>query len=108
MNPTKAELLMLALIRGRESANNYLAPPKSPPHATASGGYQFIRATWAWVSGVTGIGKEAFYAYQAPPAEQDANALWLLRNFGPNSSKSWQASGPYPTVVELTRAMASL
>lgn len=105
MNPTLAELLLLSMIRGRESARNYTAPPKSPPRATASGAYQFIRATWAWVSSVTGVGKEVIYAYQATKEEQDTNALWLLRNFGPNSSKSWQASGPYPPVAELEAAL---
>ena len=36
-------------------------------------------------------------AKDAPQAVQDANALWLLRQYGPNSTTSRAESGPYGT-----------
>jgi hypothetical protein len=39
----------------------------------------------------------------APPVDQDYNALLL--QVGPNSSYSWKASGPYPTLAECEFAM---
>jgi muramidase (phage lysozyme) len=55
----------------------------------AAGAYQFQPATWAWVASITGVPDFS-------PIAQDINALWLLRQVGPNSTASWAASGPYP------------
>ena len=33
-------------------------------------------------------------AMSAPPAVQDAAALWLLENYGPNQTITWAASAP--------------
>lgn len=105
--PTNAELFLLAEIRVRESDNSYVAPPKNPPYATASGAYQFIRATWgqAWLA-VYATAPMPIFAYQATPAQQDNCALWLLRTYGANSSHAWAASGPYPSLAEIAFALA--
>ena len=105
---SRVEMFLLANIRFRESAGNYHAPPKNPPYATASGAYQFIRRTWVEATQATGIGKQYSDAYLASPGEQDMNALWLLRQFGANSSHSWQASGPYPSVAEVAYILGSV
>lgn len=100
--PSAAEAFLLALIRGRESAYNYNA---LNPISSASGAYQFIDGTWRAACHATGVGGAYARAYLAPPVDQDYNALWLLRMSGPNSSFSWKASGPYPTLAECERAI---
>lgn len=99
------ETFLLASIRWRESGGNYTSPPKDPPYATASGAYQFIESTWQYATARTGVGMQYGFAYEAPPAIQDTNALWLLRTYGPNSSHSWQSSGPYPGAAEVEYAL---
>lgn len=91
-NPTSGEAGLLAQIAQRESSGNYGA---TNPASSASGAYQFIDATWQWVSRQTGVGTQYASAADAPPSVQDANALWLLRKYGPDASISWAASGPY-------------
>ena len=100
--PSAAEAFLLALIRGRESRGDYRATNLV---STASGAYQFIDGTWAAVSKMTGVGTNYARACDAPPVDQDYNALVLLRRNGPNSSYSWKASGPYPTVAECEKAI---
>lgn len=102
--PTAAEAFLLALIRHRESNGDYTISRN--PLSTASGAYQFITGTWAAVSSQTGVGTNYTRAFEAPPVDQDYNALWLLLKYGPNSSYSWKASGPYPTLDECTEAIA--
>jgi len=101
--PTAAEAFLLALIRHRESNNNYKSPPNMG--STASGAYRFINGTWALVAKRTGVGTNYKRAKDAPPVDQDYNALDLLRRVGPNDTLSWHASGPYPTLAECTFAM---
>lgn len=91
-NPTPQESATLAEIRRRESSGDYGA---TNPKSTASGAYQFINRTWQDTSKKTGVPLYAT-AKEAPQWVQDVNALDLLREHGPNSSASWQASGPYP------------
>jgi hypothetical protein len=108
---TPTELFQLAEIRLRESSNDYGAPPKNPPYATASGAYQFIQATWkqAWAAvAVFNVTLPPLFAYLATPTEQDACALWLLRTYGANSSHAWKASGPYPSAAEITFALQEI
>jgi hypothetical protein len=100
--PTAAEAFLLALIRHRESSGNYAATNMI---STASGAYQFINGTWAVIARQTGVGTTYVRALDAPPVDQDYNALVLLRASGPNSSYSWKASGPYPTLAECEYAM---
>lgn len=102
-DPSAAEAFLLALIGGRESSDNYTLCKNTL--STASGRYQFIDGTWRTVSQATGVGTNYARACLAPPVDQDYNALWLLRNYGPNSSFSWQASGPYPKLAECEAAM---
>jgi hypothetical protein len=85
-NPTPPESAVLAQIAAHESGGDYSA---KNPHSTASGAYQFIDSTWQYVANHTGKGTEYATAAEAPAAVQDANALWLLRNYGPNSTTSW-------------------
>ena len=96
-NPSPSEQALLWLIRNRESGQNYQA---TNPASTASGAYQFINSTWAYVASLTGVGTQYPRAYLAPILDQDTNALLLLRMFGPNSTRSWKASGPYPKFNE--------
>jgi hypothetical protein len=100
--PTAAEAFLLALIRHRESGNNYTATNMV---STASGAYQFINGTWAAIAKTSGVGTAYARALDAPPVDQDYNALTLLRANGPNSSYSWKASGPYPTLAECEFAL---
>ena|SRR5216684_7248784 len=101
--PTAAEAFLLALIGLREGGTaTYVA---LNPRSTASGLYQFIDQTWKDVCGMTGVGGNYLRAHLAPPVDQDYNALFLLRRVGPNSSYSWKASGPYPTLAECTYAI---
>lgn len=107
-NPTMTERALLAMIRWRESGGNYGRAPKNPPYATAAGAYQFVVGTWKQVAAATGVGAGYASAYQAPTAIQDTNALWLLREYGANSSHSWAASGPYPSVNEVDYVVTAL
>src|SRR4030095_7479029 len=92
-DPTPEEARMLAEIRARESSGNYSARnPK--PGSTATGAYQFIGPTWQLASAETGVPVYGSPA-EAPPAVQDANALHMLRKYGPNADITWAASGPY-------------
>jgi hypothetical protein len=100
--PSAAEAFLLALIRHRESSNNYTATNLV---STASGAYQFIDGTWKAVATASGVGMAYVRAKDAPPVDQDFNALWLLLSNGPNSTYSWKASGPYPTLAECEFAM---
>lgn len=95
-NPTPAESNTLAQIAQRESAGNYTSFTQLP-NSHASGAYQFQPGTWQYVASQTGVGTEYANAGDAPAWMQDANALWLLRAYGPNASISWGASGPYDT-----------
>lgn len=89
---TATEAAMLGEIRRRESSGNYGAQNTK---SSASGAYQFTNSTWRMARQATGIGGQYGTAKEAPQSVQDANALWLLRKYGPNSSTSWEASGPY-------------
>jgi hypothetical protein len=100
--PSAAEAFLLGLIRHRESSNNYTATNMI---STASGAYQFIDGTWMAVAIASGVGMAYARAKDAPPVDQDFNALWLLLANGPNSTYSWKASGPYPTLAECEFAM---
>lgn len=73
--------------------------------STASGAYQFIDGTWKAIAAQSGVGTAYARALLAPVVDQDYNALVLLRANGPNSSYSWKASGPYPTLAECEFAM---
>lgn len=96
-NPSPGEKSLLWLIRQHESSQNYQA---TNPNSSAQGAYQFILATWQMIMQLLGITGFAS-ANAAPAAVQDLAALELLRMVGPNSSESWQASGPYPTYQEV-------
>ena len=101
--PTAFEATTLALIRKHESGGSYniLCGGKLfQDYSTfpiwngfrgshAAGAYQFQPSTWAWVAEMNNLPDFS-------PIAQDIGALWLLRKFGPNSSATWQASGPYP------------
>lgn len=101
--PTATESACLALIRQHESGGdygilcggarfqNYSAFPqwRGFRGSHAAGAYQFEPASWSWITIKTAVPDFS-------PIAQDINALWLLRLVGPNSSESWQASGPYP------------
>jgi hypothetical protein len=91
-DPTPAEQAQLDEIARRESGGN---PKARNPHSTASGLYQFINSTWKDTAAKTGVGKEYASAAAAPTRDQQINALHLLREYGPNASQSWAASGPY-------------
>ena len=106
-NPTASEASLLSQIAQNESGGNYAA---TNPASTASGAYQFIDSTWQWVSQHTGAGTQYGSAAQAPPAVQDINALWLLRNYGANSTISWAASAPaggYSPLVDVSGVAAA-
>jgi hypothetical protein len=92
VGPSSSEAAMLSEIRRRESGGNYGAQNIG---STASGAYQFIDKTWRMATQATGIGRQYGTAKEAPQSVQDANALYLLRRYGPNSTASWAASGPY-------------
>ena len=101
--PTPVEAACLALIRRHESGGSYnilcggghfidyttFPVWKGFRGSHAAGAYQFEPGTWAWIAQ-----RRALPDFS--PIAQDAGALWLLRFVGPNSSESWQASGPYP------------
>jgi resuscitation-promoting factor RpfA len=97
-NPSPAEAALLALIEHRESGGSATA---QNPSSSASGLYQFILGTWQSFGQLAGVDLTQYpTAKAAPAAVQSAVALLLLREVGPNSSESWQASGPYPTYQE--------
>jgi muramidase (phage lysozyme) len=110
-DPAPGELRCLALVMQRESGGRYDVLAGGATFAGyahfpqwdgwegshAAGAYQFEPATWAWIAGVLGLADFS-------PLAQNLAALWLLRLVGPNSSESWQASGPYPTPEELANA----
>lgn len=107
-DPTPAEAYLLSLIRRKESADqynvlcggNHFIGYQSFPEwngfrgSHAAGAYQFEPGTWEWVAGILVLPDFS-------PIAQDLAALWLLRRYGPNSSISWKASGPYPTLETL-------
>jgi|SRR5215472_648595 len=105
-NPAPAEEALLALIEHRESGGN---PKAANPRSSARGLFQFITSTWQGLSKLTGVDVSNYpTADTAPPEFQRINALLLLRQEGPNSSASWQASGPYPTYTEVKLMLAAV
>lgn len=98
-NASPAEEAALWLIGNRESGWN---PMAANPNSSARGIFQFILSTWQSFGSLAGVDLTAYpTADKAPVAVQQAVALLLLREVGPNSSESWQASGPYPTFQEV-------
>lgn len=98
-NASPAEEALLWLIGLRESGWNQTA---ANPNSSARGVFQFILGTWQVWAGAAGVDLTQYSsADKAPVAVQQAVALLLLREVGPNSSESWQASGPYPTFAEV-------
>lgn len=90
-DPTPGEANILSQVSQRESSNN---PFAQNPTSTASGLFGFTNGTWQLAANNTGVGGGFTSAFQAPIADQQTNALWLLRKYGPNSSISWLASAP--------------
>ena len=102
---TPAEAAVLAQVRARESGGDYTARnPK--PGSTASGAHQFINSTWQMATEAAGLPAYRSAA-EAPQAIQDANALYMLRKYGPNSTITWAASGPYKQSGTVTGPAAS-
>ena len=88
---TPDEQAHLDNFRHRESSGNYATPhPAAPLSGSASGAYGMIDQTWKEAAAATGVGTQFPHAYQAPPAVQDTNALWLYRNRG---SAPWASEG---------------
>src|SRR5262249_8973637 len=87
-NPT--EQRYLNEFRHRETGGDYKAGPNKTGD---TGAYSFQDASWKEAAEATGQGKEFAHAKDAPPAVQDANALWFYRKYGPGP---WKATGPYP------------
>jgi len=105
-NPSPAETALLWLIGERESSWN---PTAANPGSSARGIFQFILSTWQSFGMLAGVDLTAYpSADKAPQAVQQAVALLLLREVGPNSSESWQASGPYPTFQEAQGMLAAV
>lgn len=103
-NPVPAEVALLNLIMGRESGGN---PTAKNPNSSASGLFQFILSTWQSFGSLAEVNLSQYPTMaSAPVAVQQAVALLLLREVGPNSTESWAASGPYPTFAEV-KAMLS-
>lgn len=94
LTPTPQQQSLLNQIKANESGGNYNAIAGVCNPTCATGAYQFKDSTWQWVSQQTGVGTECSSARDCSPAEQDANALWLLQNYGANASISWAASAP--------------
>ena len=65
-------------VSNRESHGNYKA---ENPTSTASGRWQFIDASWVAYSKMAGH-PGWHHAADAPPAVQDAVALWVMVNKG--------------------------
>ena len=98
-NPSLAEEALLWMIGQRESEWN---PTAANPTSSAKGIFQFILGTWQSFGTLAGVDLAQYPTMaSAPVAVQQAVALLLLREVGPNSSESWQASGPYPTFAEV-------
>lgn len=108
---TAAEAALLAEIRQRESSGVYDQfhatgqrvtsledVERLPGKSHAFGAYGFQPGTYREMGAITG-------RYDLSPASQDANAVQLLRKYGPNATQSWAASGPYNT-AGLTGAAA--
>ena len=103
--PTPQQQSLLNQIMARESSGNYGVTISQAtcdklmgyPGATctASGAYGMIDATWQTAAQAVGVDTSQYpTAASAPPAAQDAAALWLLEKYGPNSSMTWGASAP--------------
>jgi hypothetical protein len=104
-NPSPAETALLWLIGDHESKWN---PTAANSTSSARGIFQFILSTWQTFGALAGVDLTAYpTADRAPIAVQQAVALLLLREVGPNSSESWQASGPYPTFAEVQGMLAA-
>ena len=98
-NPSPTERALLWLIRQHESSQNYTA---ANPLSSAEGAYQDITSTWIVLCNLAGYSVMQYPTADAAPADvQDTCNLILLRLYGANSSKSWAASGPYPTYAEV-------
>lgn len=107
-SPSSTEAYLLSLIRRNESGDQYnilcggghfVGYQYFPQwngfrRSHAAGAYQFEPGTWQWIMGVLALP-------DFTPIAQDLAALWLLRQYGPNASISWKASGPYPTLTTL-------
>lgn len=100
---TDAEARLLAEIRRRENGGRYDTfhatgqqvtsledVERLPGKSHAFGAYGFQPGTYRDMAAITG-------RYDLSPASQDANAVQLLRKYGPNATQSWAASGPYDT-----------
>jgi len=105
-NPSPAEVAELWLIAERESGHN---PTATNPNSSATGLFQFILGTWQSFATLAGVDITQYpTAASAPAVIQQTVALLLLRMVGPNSSESWQASGPYPTFQEMQGILTSV
>jgi hypothetical protein len=106
------ESAVLAEVRKRESSGVYdtfhatgqkvssLAEVEALPGAShAFGAYGFQPGTYKEMAAITGL-------MDLSPTSQDTNALALLRKYGPNSTHSWAASGPYD-VAAISAAAAT-
>jgi hypothetical protein len=98
-NPSPAEEALIWVIVHRESNWNPTAANKG---SSARGLGQCILSTWQSFGKLAGVDLVAYPTADKAPADvQLAVILLLLREVGPNSSESWQASGPYPTFQEV-------
>lgn len=80
----------LACIRARESGGNYTI--YNTTGSGASGAYQFMPGTWAWMSRQAGYGAWAGSpAASAPPHVQDAVAYWAYAH---GYQSHWVTAGP--------------
>lgn len=76
----------LACVRRHESGGSYTA---ENPTSTASGAYQFLDSSWRTLSARAGYGGYG-HAASAPPAVQDAVAVWTVANVG---RSPWNGTG---------------
>jgi hypothetical protein len=90
---TPYEQQTLDEIRHREAPGGYASGGPFARGEAHTGAYQFADSTWQEAAQATGQGTQYKQAKDAPPAVQDANALWLLRNRG---TAPWAETGPYP------------
>lgn len=105
-NSTPSEKALMALIIHRESSGN---PTAKNPGSSAQGLFQFITGTWQWVGQLAGIDLTLYPTAATAPADvQMIAGLLLLRMYGPNSSKSWKASGPYPSFLEVQLMLSAV